>query len=310
MPLSDDADLRAFLSQLYPELVIDGVAAASGQRVVYFCHFTQPIEPEHSRSDWHSWGAVVLKVSEGLSAQVVAYFQREIEILNTLNHPGYPNLLFDEVISDDPITEDRLRYRRFITIEERIESQPLSAVRERFNSEKSVIDLLLKIVTVLKPLWEWDPPLIHRDLKPENILITPNNDVVVIDLGIVREEGSAGVTASSASFGPCTPRYASPEQAKNEKRNISFRSDVFSLGTLCYELMTGENPFDHGTELIDEVLANVIAKNPEPLSSKCACSEEFSNLINKTMEKQPYKRYRKIDDLITVINQVRGLTDD
>lgn len=306
MPLSDDADLREFLQTLYPELTINGVAAESGQRVVYFCQFSPTDSEDHPRAEWHKWGEVVLKISEGLSAQVIAYLQREIEILNSLDHPGYPSLYFDEVIIDDPETEERLRYKRYITIEEKIESQPLSAIKDRYQTEKDVLELLEKIIIVLKPLWEWDPPLIHRDIKPENILITPKGDVVIIDLGIAREEGSSGETATGAEYGPCTPRYASPEQAKNDKLNITFKSDLFSIGTLCYELMTGSNPFDDGTLLLEDVLSNVVSHNPDPLSGCCDCSAAFSSLISRMMEKQPYKRHRRINEVLTDIETIKG----
>ena len=302
MLLSDNAELRELLSFLYPDLVIDDVAATSGQRVVYFCHFNDTDDDSNER---HTWGDVVLKISEGSSAQAIAYFQREIEILNNLSHPGYPRLIFNEVINEDPRTEEKFRYKLFITVEERIVSQPLSEVMDQYVTEEAVIDLLHKIVTVLRPLWEWDPPLIHRDLKPENILITPDNDVVIIDLGIVREEGSAGVTLSAASFGPCTPRYASPEQANNDKRNISFKSDLFSLGTLCYELLADENPFDDGNTLLDEILVNVLTVDPMPLDVKCGCSASMSELIKKMMQKFPYKRHRKIDDVLSDIDEIR-----
>ena len=291
MPLSDNGTLRNFLLRLYPGLVIDDVPAPSGQRVVYFCHF----EPDKTTDkDWSSWGDVVLKVSEGNSAQAIAYIQREIDILSKLDSPGYPRLLFDEVVREDPDTEDRLEYMRFITIEERIASHPLNEVLQLFNTEEKIIELLHNLLLVLRPLWEWSPPLVHRDLKPQNILITPDKNVVVIDLGIVRVEGSDGVTLSAFNIGPCTPRYASPEQATNDKRNISFKSDMFTLGVLCYELLSGSNPFDSGDDLLDEIAVKVVGEIPPALSTISDCSDKFSDIIEKMMEKKPYKRYRKI----------------
>jgi len=302
LPLNDDDSLREFLANLYPGLIIDGIPAPSGQRVVYFCRF----DPETcSDKKWAEWGDVVLKVSEGISNQAIAYIQREIEILKNMGTSGYPDLLYEEVIGEDPITEDRLPYRRFITIEERIESQPLSDVTHLFATEESVIELLLKLLHVLKPLWEWRPPLIHRDLKPQNILITPGLDVVVIDLGIVRVEGDAGVTYSAMPYGPCTPKYSSPEQATNDKQNITFKSDFFSLGVLCYELLSGSNPFCEEDDLIDEVLAKVIGLEPPRLNDAADCTEEFAEIISKMIEKKPYKRHRKVDDLIEALNHLK-----
>lgn len=302
MALSDNEDLRHFLCRLYPGLIFDGVPAPSGQRVVYFCHFDDTCQD----SKWAEWGDIVLKVSEGVSAQAIAYIQREIEILNNLAHPGYPVLLFDDVISEDPDTEERLKPRLFVTIEERINAHPLSEVVTKFSNEISVIELLSKLIATLKPLWVGKPPLVHRDLKPANILITQDRNVIVIDLGIVREEGADGVTLTSYAFGPCTPKYASPEQATNDKRNISFKSDFFTLGTLCYELLSGSNPFEDEDDLMEDVFTKVINHVPASLYSLDLASERFSNIIEKLMEKHPYKRYRRIGDLILDLDTARS----
>lgn len=303
LPLNDDADLRGFLTLIMPGLVIDGVPAPSGQRVVYFCHFDSAT---CETPEWLEWGNVVLKVSEGVSTQAIAYIQREIKILNELNSPGYPKLLYDDVITHHPESEDRLRYSRFVTIEERIESNPLNEVLDQYKTEESVMNLLYDLITVLRPLWERKPGLVHRDIKPQNILITPAGEVVVIDLGLLREEGAKGVTLTSAEMGPCTPIYASPEQAKNDKCNISFRSDHFTLGTLCYELLSGSNPFYSDGDLLDVILSKVLTQELPKLSDLGVCSPEFSSIIEKMMSKQPYKRYRRIEDLVNDLDKIRG----
>lgn len=303
LAITDSEDFRHFLTRIYPGLVIDGVPAPSGQRVVYFCHFYPTSD---LGSEWPEWGDVVLKVSEGVSAQAIAYIQREIEILNKLAHPGYPRLLYDDVLSEDPDTEVKLNPKLFVTIEERIDARPLSEVSDRFSDEKSVADLLAKLINILKPLWQGKPPLVHRDLKPANILITSDNNVVVIDLGIVREEGASGVTLSAIAFGPCTPRYASPEQATNDKRNITFKSDFFALATVCYELLTGSNPYYDEDDLLDEVLDKVCNKVPATLHSLGVANEGFSMIVEKMMEKNSYRRYRRIEDLVRDLDTVRS----
>ena len=125
-------------------------------------------------------------------------------------------------------------------------------------------------------------------------------------MGIVREEGADGVTYTLAEFGPCTPQYASPEQAINDKRNITFKSDFFSLGILCYEILDGGNPFLVESNLLDEILERVVKHDPPSLYENNRCSKEFSDLIRKMMEKRPYKRYRRIEDLKNDIAELRG----
>lgn len=148
--------------------------------------------------------------------------------------------------------------------------------------------------------------LVHRDLKPDNILIKENNDVVIIDLGILREEGAAGLTKSYAFCGPCTPLYASPEQAKNGKKNISFKSDLFSLGTITYELMTGSNPYVSGPDDgVVGILENVVNMTPPSLNSLNKASDRFSNLLEKLMAKEPYQRYRSVEFLRADLQSIK-----
>jgi len=296
--LLDSLPLRTLLTALLPGVVISGSPKASGQRVVYFCHFEAPTP----RQDRENWGQVVVKISEGISAEQIAYLEKEIEILNSLKSAHYPALLWNGTFTENPRTGEKLLNHLFITIEERIESQPLRDVVAKYRTEKSMILLLSALVTALEPLWTHRLKLIHRDLKPENILIRSNGDIAIIDLGIVREEGSKGVTFTFSPFGPCTPEYASPEQARNDKQNITFKSDFFSLGVIAYEIMAGDIPFGWSTKIgYPKVLENVINLEPPTLESLGACSAKMSGLVSKLMQKEPYKRHRTIDFLKTDI---------
>lgn len=162
----DSEYLRGLLSNFFPGLVIEKVLKESGQRVVYFAHFK---EGEALMKRQVSWGKVVLKATEELTAKQIAYLQKEIDILNSLESPFYPKLLFHKVFSTNPVTEDRLKKRLFVTIEERLDAKPLSEVKSRFKDEKSVLNLLEKLVKALSLLWEHENKLVHRDIKPENI---------------------------------------------------------------------------------------------------------------------------------------------
>jgi len=297
----DSEGLRNLLSALLPGLIIDSTVKASGQRAVYFCHFDPSgILPEFAK--WKNvvskWGDVVLKVTEELQPKEIAYLQNEIAILNKLKSSFYPILYYYEVFTHNPDTDDRLPNRIFVTVEEMIESTPLSECADEYRNPLRICELLMSLVDGLSLLWDHKPPLIHRDIKPENLLIRPDGSVVIIDLGIVREEGSIGLTAMEAPWGPCTPKYASPEQANNDRDNINFKSDFYLLGVLAYELATGENPHINSADhSVGTVLENVRSYEPEPLKGSHGLNEEFSNLVEKLLNKAPYQRPRSIEKL-------------
>ena len=101
--------------------------------------------------------------------------------------------------------------------------------------------------------------MVHRDIKPANLMITPGGTVKIMDFGIARMESMAGLTQSGVFMG--TPRYISPEMARGAGADI--RSDLYSLGLLAYEMLTGEPPFD--AENPWAVLRQQIESEPAPI---------------------------------------------
>lgn len=308
MPTQDSDEFRALLARLLPGLVVTEVAQPSGQRIVYFGRFTtdNSVNEQHWLPiDPSSWGQVVIKVSCGVPPETITYLQREISVLTELNSEYYPRLYFHEVFHSEPDSEEVFKERLFVTIEQFIESEPLSACRTRFSTEKDVVRLLVDLVNALKLLWDQKPPLIHRDIKPENILIRPEGSPVIIDLGIVRVEGEAGVTNTEAIFGPCTPNFSSPEQARNDKSNITFKSDVFSLGTLTHLLIAGANPFNpEGRIPLLTVLESVCNKEVPSLENTHDVSKGFSELVDQMMQKEPYRRPRTPAILLDLLDEI------
>lgn len=304
--LSDSVELRHILTSLLPEINFLGVAKKSGQRVVYLVEFG----PDND--EWQKWHKVVLKVSSGISSNDVSRLQREIRILNDLDTDSFPTLLFYDTFSDNPASDEPLSLGRlFVTIEEFIDGETLSNRISEFSNEAALISLVLKLSNALKLIWEQRPPIIHRDIKPENLMIRPNGEIVVIDLGIARVQGSAGDTATAAVFAPCTPCYSSPEQATNDKTAMTFKSDFFSIGTLMYELLSGTNPFvGNDPQDLTAILHRVCTFEPPALSEVSETSMEVSQLVEKLMKKQPYQRFRTpdllLDSLIRIQEQQNG----
>ena len=299
MPLIDSADSRETLAHFFPGLLIEANVRPSGQRLVYYCSFPGETDVE-AQVHWSDWGSVVLKVSEGVHPSVIARMEKERELLNQLSSPYFPRLLYSDVFSLDPVTDERLRHRLFITIEERIGGTILNDCMNRFRTEAACIRLMMGLTEGLKLLWDHPQKIVHRDLKPENVMIRSDGSPVILDLGIVREEGSNGMTATYLPMGPCTPLYASPEQLKNAKQFITFKSDAFALGVIAYELLAGTHPFSEGPgEPLDHLIHRVLTHEPPSLVSLGCASPRFSALVQRLLTKEPYMRPRTPADLST-----------
>jgi eukaryotic-like serine/threonine-protein kinase len=304
MPLVDSLECREILRHLFPGIQIESNLSPSGQRLVYFCHFDDQ-EEVPSQREWLNWGKVVLKISEDVHPSVIARLEKERDVLNSLSSEHFPKLLYCDVFSEDPVTDRKFRHRLFATIEQRIPGRPLSECSADFSTEQAVVRLVIELAEGLSMLWNHPQRIIHRDLKPANILITPALQPVIIDLGIVREQGVAGITSTHADIGPCTPAYASPEQLKNEKRFITFKSDFFSLGVLIYELLSGSNPFmTSPLEPVEFVIHRALTHIPPSLDSLGVAGKELSRLVERLMEKEPYRRPRTPQALLS---ELRGL---
>jgi len=253
------------------------------------------------------WGDVVLKVSEDDQSTVIARLEKERELLEELRSPHYPRLYFAGAFSSDPVTEARLGQRLFVTIEERIVGGHLGQRRHEFATEHSVVVLLSSLVQGLSSLWNHPRRIVHRDLKPENILIRPTGEPVVIDLGIVREQGASGLTGTHWNIGPCTPAYASPEQLTNNKLFINFKADFFSLGVIAYELLAGQNPFRKSpSDPLEVVIHRAINEHPPTLLSLGKTGARTSVLVERLMAKEPYRRPRTVSALADELGLLAG----
>ncbi|MDH7603021.1 MAG: protein kinase [Armatimonadota bacterium] len=130
--------------------------------------------------------------------------------------------------------------------------------------------------------------VIHRDIKPENVQILPGGHIKLTDFGIARIMGEPVITQDGQVFG--TPSYMSPEQVAGKP--IDARSDIFSLGVLMYEMVTGKKPFA-GDSLVT-ITYNIMNMEPPP---PAGAPPYLAAIIRKAMAKDPNKRYQSADEL-------------
>ena len=134
--------------------------------------------------------------------------------------------------------------------------------------------------------------VVHRDLKPGNIMIDREGNAKIMDFGIARSISAKGITGAGVMIG--TPEYMSPEQV--EGKDVDQRSDIYSLGVILYEMVTGRVPFEGETPLSVAVRQKTEAA-PDPRKSNAQVPEDLSHLILKCLEKDKERRYQNADEL-------------
>ena len=204
-------------------------------------------------------------------------FQRELEVINTLNHPAILKGLGSGKYNRIPylVTEfvDGRSLRTMID-----EDAPIP-------SEDAIL-LIRKIAEGMAYCHANN--VIHRDLKPENILITTEGRPVIMDFGLALTKGSHRVTYSNLSASMGTPDYMAPEQI--EGRRGDQRTDVYALGTILYEMLTGMRPFTGDTNMV--IMAQHLQKDAPRLDHvNSAVSTELAAIVSRCLARDPDNRY-------------------
>lgn len=216
-------------------------------------------------------------------------FRSERDILASLNHP-YIAQLHDGGVSDSGVPYFAMEY---------IEGKQLiEYANDNQLSVKDKLKLILRVCSAVS--FAHRNLTIHRDLKPSNILVTADGDPKLLDFGLAKivDENRIDQEQTATVYRAFTPAYASPEQILG--RRVTTSSDIYSLGVVFYELLTGVKPFKFEGKSLEEIVQTISNGQPPKPSSidseSVRLSGDIDNIALKCLQKEPERRYQSVEE--------------
>lgn len=209
-------------------------------------------------------------------------FERERELLMHIKHPAIVDV-YDWGHGED--------FRYIVT--EYFPSGSLELRIRNLMTAKDSVDIFLQIAAALQALHSAN--LCHRDLKPANVMMRPDGRIVLIDFGLAKHLGTSHTNAGEVRG---SPYYISPEQA--EGAAVDQRSDVYSLGIMFYEMLTGQRPFRGGS-----VIAIIQSHRNDPIPVLPDALKRFQRLIDGMLAKDPNERFPTIASAVAELARLK-----
>jgi eukaryotic-like serine/threonine-protein kinase len=220
----------------------------------------------------------------------VERFRREARSVAQLSHPNIVTVI-DRGEQDD---------RQFIVFEY-VRGENLKTLVQRVGPlpEQEAVRLTLQIARALG--FAHDKGLVHRDVKPQNVLLNGDGQAKVTDFGIARSLDVGGLTQTGTVMG--TSDYIAPEQARGSK--VDAQSDIYSLGAVLYELLTGEVPFP-GDNFVAVAMRHINEPPPSVRERRPDVSPRLDAVIRRAMAKEPRDRFGSMDELCGELSACLG----
>jgi serine/threonine protein kinase/WD40 repeat protein len=236
--------------------------------------------------------ALKMVVAPYLAGEVAARrFRAEVDAAASLDHPNIVPIY--EVGEADGRMFYTMKLVEGGSLADRLASGGTSAQLPPF-SPRAIARLLATVARAIH--YAHQHGILHRDLKPANILLDAQEEPQVSDFGLAKrlETDLSTLTASGASLG--TPNYMAPEQACGAAKQLTTAADIYSLGAILYELLTGQPPFRAATPL--ETMRRVVEEEPKrPSSVNVHTDRDLETICLKCLEKEPARRYASAAEL-------------
>ncbi len=236
----------------------------------------------------------VLEPSQDIDrADANRLFLREAQVISQIDHPNVVTLF--EVIHEEDCNFMVMQYVPGSTLRDVMSEKPLGYLE--------AIRIACEVGSGLRAAHELD--IVHRDIKPENIMVTPKGLCKILDFGVARLVGRSTITEKGKIIG--TLPYMAPEQIQGEQ--VDTRTDIYALGVLLFEMLSGRLPFDQ----VEEAALFYQITNVDPPSLRSLRPEIPENLetvVSKALRKNPSERYQSIEEMLHDLELIRsGLVD-
>lgn len=223
-----------------------------------------------------------------------ARFTREAKVIAGLEHPAIVPVYDFGEDNGQPFLV--MRYMRGGSLADRLQKGPIPI--------DETAEILKRLGSALDRAHEQG--IIHRDLKPSNVLFDEYSDAYLADFGIVRlASSSEALTASGSLVG--TPTYMSPEQVYGDKQ-LDGRSDIYALGVILFQMLTGQTPYEADTPA-RLMMKHVMDPVPHVKDRRPDLPDEFDDIINRAMAKEPAERFPKASELSSALTAVTKRSD-